>query len=584
MPSGRGTVVCFGAPTPAGEVVIRKERNVKRWASMLAAMALVAAACGSSSSTGPVGPKTGGTLTVALDGDMQYADPSLVSDANSLYVANQVVEGLVGLEPGTTSVIVPVLAAALPTVSTDGLTYTFKLRSGVKFHDGTDLNAKAVQFNYDRWRNFQAGDLQKSAFYYATVFGGFGQASNVASMQTPDASTVVFRLSKPQSNFLITQTVVAFGIQSPAAIQANDGNDPKLAKNAYALGTNGRGKAMVGTGPFMFAGWKAGDHVTLVRNPNYWNTSSRAYLDQVVFRPFATPAKELSALQAGSVDLAETLVPNGVKTIRGDSGYTVFDRGMGCNLTMLGMNDLNVAGATPNALSNQGVRQAIAAALNKASYINGYYAGLASVADNWVPSGTQYYTREYLPGYDITSARGYLALSGNSHPGPTFDLWYPTGAPESVLPDPKGLALSIAADLTEAGFTINVKTEAYSPNYLADAASGKMPLFLQSQSCHWAGVDDFLYTSFFGYRNAAPPTEFNYKNDVLNALMLQALSDPNPAMAKADWVSAQNMVEADMPTVPLLTSKLPAGAKKYVMGFVGAGNRTEILNTVWLNK
>jgi hypothetical protein len=66
--------------------------------------------------------------------------------------------------------------------------------------------------------------------------------------------------------------------------------------------------------------------------------------------------------------------------------------------------------------------------------------------------------------------------------------------------------------------------------------------------------------------------------------MLQALGDPNPAAAKIDWQGAQNLVAAGMPTVPILTSKLPAGAKKYVMGFVGAGNRTEILNTVWLNK
>jgi len=111
------------------------------------------------------------------------------------------------------------------------------------------------------------------------------------------------------------------------------------------------------------------------------------------------------------------------------------------------------AGATANALSSLGVRQAVASALNKAAYINGYYAGLASVADNWLPAGTQYYTRGYLPGYDVTSARGYLSQSGNSNPGPTLDLWYPTGVPESLMPDPKGLALSIAADLTDAGFT-----------------------------------------------------------------------------------------------------------------------------------
>src|ERR1035437_2252817 len=108
---------------------------------MLAVLALVAVACGSSSATGQrAGPKSGGTLTVALDGDMKYADPSFVNDSRSIYVADQVVEGLVGLEPGTISTVIPVLASALPTVSPDGLTITFKLRSRIKLHDGTDFN------------------------------------------------------------------------------------------------------------------------------------------------------------------------------------------------------------------------------------------------------------------------------------------------------------------------------------------------------------------------------------------------------------------------------------------------------------
>jgi ABC-type transport system substrate-binding protein len=77
---------------------------------------------------------------------------------------------------------------------------------------------------------------------------------------------------------------------------------------------------------------------------------------------------------------------------------------------------------------------------------------------------------------------------------------------------------------------------------------------------------------------------FSYANDALNARMVQALSDTSDAKAKADWQTAQDMIRADMPTVPLLTSKLPAGGRAYVKGFVGAGNQTEILSSVWLDK
>ena len=145
-------------------------------------------------------------MVVALDGDMVLADPSLVSDGNSLYVEAQVVQGLVGLQPGTISTVIPVLASALPTVSSDGLTYTFKLRTGVKFHDGTDFNADAVVYNYNRWQAYPKGDLQDNAYYYGAVFGGFGTASNIASVAAPDESTVVITLKTPQSNFLLAST------------------------------------------------------------------------------------------------------------------------------------------------------------------------------------------------------------------------------------------------------------------------------------------------------------------------------------------------------------------------------------------
>ncbi|HEX7491232.1 MAG TPA: ABC transporter substrate-binding protein [Candidatus Limnocylindrales bacterium] len=554
---------------------------MKRWATVLAITALIVAACGESGTTAPAGPNSGGTLTVALDRDIQYADPSLTSDSSSLYVAGQVVEGLVGLAPGSMSQIVPVLAASLPSVSADGKTYTFKLRPGIKFHDGTDFNAKAVKFNYERWRNFPAGDLQKADSYYSLVFGAFGASSNLVQIDTPDDTTVVFHLQQAQSNFLISQTVVAFGIQSPTAIAANDGNNSKLTANAYALGSKGQGKAMVGTGPFMFSEWKAGDHVTLVRNPQYWNPITSAHLDTLIFKPFSDAAAKLKALQSGSVDVIETLEAASVGIVSKDSNLMVLDRGGGSNFTQIGMNNFDTVNGQPNLLSNKGVRFAIAAAIDKPSYISGFYSGEAVVADSWMPAGSQYYKREYLPTHNLSASRGYLAGAGVPSSGLALDFYYPTGAPVSLFPDPKGLAQAMAVNLEAAGFVINLKSEAYA-TYLADAAAGKLQMWLQSESCRWAGPDDFLYAPFH-YAGGLPLTMYDYKNDALDTFMNTARQADDKS-AETSWKKSQDLLAADMPTVPLMDVKLPAAARKYVMGFVGSGVHSEGFGSVWLNK
>jgi peptide/nickel transport system substrate-binding protein len=559
---------------------------VKRVVCLLAVAALVAGACSSSSSSPlahPAGLKLGGTLTVAVSNDFTYADPALVSDASSMYVANQVVEGLVGLQAGSMSTVVPVLAAALPTVGDAGLTYTFKLRSGVKFQDGTPFDAAAVKANFERWNSFPKGDLEDAAVYFGTVFGGFGDASNLASVAAPDGGTVVLTLRHPQSNLLIALANPAFGIQSPDAIAANDGNDTSLAKNAYALGQGGEGKAMVGTGPFILSEWVPGDHVKLVRNPDYWGSTTEPYLDAVVFRLFADGASELQALQSGAVDMIQSVDPVSLAQITGSAHLRVLARGQSCEVTQLAMNDADTVNGAANLLADKNVRLAIASALNRPAYVAAIYSGAAAVADNWVPEGSLYYKPENLPGYDITRSKGYLTQAGLASAKPTVDLWFPTGGSPAPVPDPKSLATSVANDLQVIGFTVNLKSEAMD-KFLADAAAGSFGMWISTTPCMWASADYFLDTAFFHYVNDAPGPEFGYANDDLNATMAAALQATDGGTVKAGWEKAQDLVAADMPTVPLLNARPPAASRDYVMGFVAAGSEVEVLSTVWLDK
>lgn len=579
----------------------------KRLGALLALAGLVFSACGAGTSPSPSAPaatspgasspsaataspsaaiKEGGTLVVGLDGDMVFADPAIISDSNSSYVALQVVEGLVGLKPGTVSDVIPVLAASLPQVSADGKTYTFTLRTGVKFQDGTDFNADAVKYNYDRWKNFPKGDLQDNAYYYGAVFGGFGADSNVVSVDAPNETTVVFTLKQPQSNFLLSQTIQPFAIQSPAALKAGNADSTPLANNKYAQGQLGQGKDMVGTGPFMFKEWVPNDHITIVKNPTYWNPAGAAHLDTVVFKPFADQTSKLQALQSGGIDLAQTVSPNDLATIKSNTKLTVIDRGQSCNAAQISMNqDGSVKGADSPAqhklLANKDIRMAIAYAVNKQSYIDAFYGGLAKPADNWMPPSTQYYKAENLPTYDPGKAKALIAQSGEKDL--TIDLYYPSDVVRPYMPDPKGLAQAIAQDLTAVGFTINLKSEGWRTGYLADEEVGKFPMWILGWTCDWAGADNFLYTAFFHLTGNTQP-EFGYINQELNSAMLAALAATTDADAQTQWQKAQDILAADMPTVPLVNSTPPGAMQAYVKGFQGAGNLTEAFNTVWLDK
>jgi len=530
--------------------------------------------------------KPGGTLVVAIPGDIKRTDSALVDDSNSSYVFQNVMESLVGLKPGTTSVVQDLLAES-HTVSADGLTYTFKLRSGVKFHDGTDFNADAVVYNYNRWLNFPK-DLQDYSYYAGAVFGGYGADSNIASVTATDASTVTIVLKKPNSSFLISQTLPQFGIASPTALKAGkaDNTETDISKVTYAQGGN---PALVGTGPFMWSKWTKGAEVDIIKNPNYWNKDGAAILDKVVFKPIADETAILNGLQAGDIDLAQKVSPVDTATLKADSKFTVIDRGQSCNLFHLGINQ-DYSGHTPapangsKILDNLKVRQAVMYAIDRQSLIDTFYAGQAVLADNWMPPATTDFKAEHLPTYDPQKAKDLLAASGIPASDLVIDFWYPSDVTRPYLPDPKGIFEAISTNLEAVGFKVNAHTETWSPTYLDNEYAGKYEMWEIGWTCDWAGPDNFLKTALFGYVSGKPSTEFAYKNDELNKTMNDALAATDDATAKTLWEKAQDLIAADLPSIPIVNSTPPAVEQSYVQGFVGAGNLTEFLNTVWINK
>jgi peptide/nickel transport system substrate-binding protein len=517
--------------------------------------------------------KEGGTLVVAIPGDIKRTDPALIDDSNTSYVMQNVMEGLVRLKPGTTGEVEPSLAESW-TISADGLTYTFKLRTGIKFHDGTDFNADAVKYNYDRWNTLPT-DLQKYSYYIGAVFGGYAADSNVASTAAPDATTFVLTLKRPSSSFLMAQTLAPFTISSPKALVDGQADNAQtdVTKIPYAQGGP---PAMVGTGPYKFDSWSLGDNVTVSKNADYWDTANAGHVDKIVFKPIAEEAQRVNGLAAGEIDIAQTVAPIDIQTIQANAELQVIDRGKSCNLAHLAMNEKY------QPVDNPKIREAIAYAVNKQALIDAFYAGQAVVADNWMPPDTQYYKALGLPTYDPQKAKDLIAESGVTDL--SIDFWYPSDVTRPYMPDPKGIFEAISRDLEAVGFTVNANTATWSPDYLDAEYAGDYEMWLIGWTCDWAGPDNFLKTAFFGYVDGAPSTEFDYKNDELDQTMNDALAATDEATAKTLWEKAQDLIRADIPTVPLVNSTPPAAARADVKGFVGSGALNEYLASVWLDR
>jgi peptide/nickel transport system substrate-binding protein len=518
-------------------------------------------------------PKEGGTLVIAIPGDLNRTDPSLIDDANSSYVLQQVMEGLVTLKPGSGSEIVGQLADSW-TVSDDGLTYTFKLKTGIKFHDGTDFNAAAVKTNFDRWLSIPKTYVDLGYTYYIdTVITG-----KIVETTAPDPTTFTLKLNAPNSAFLVTMTLTPFTISSPKALTDGDASAPDFKNNKYAQGGP---PAAVGTGPFMFKEWVPGDHVTLTKNPDYWNKAAGGpYLDSLTFKPIADTTATLNALQAGDVDISQTLAPVDVPTAQADTKLQYFDRGSACNVGVLAMNQKF------KPFDNPKIRQAVAYAINRQAIVDAFFGETGVVLKNWAPPGTIFANDLAVPEYDPDKAKALITESGVPAADLAFDFWYPSDVSRPYMPDPKGEFEAMQRDLEAVGFKPNPKTSPWRPDYLAAESRGDYPAFLIGWNCDWLGIDNFLYTAFFGYRGdpMGPNPEYAYKNDAMNDAMVKALASSDEATQQSEWSKAQDLILADMPSVPIVSGKTPSAGQTYVKGFTPSPTLLELFTNVWLDK
>src|SRR5262245_7147142 len=391
----------------------------------LLAFAFAAAGCGGSDDSS--GGGGGDTLVFGAEADPVVLDGALVSDGTSIRVLYQVYEGLTALKPGT-SEVVPSLATSWET-SKDGLTWTFHLREGVKFHDGTPFNADAVCFNFDRWYNFPAAFQNANVSYYWQYGfgGGFAKPAEGSpgpsdslykSCETVGDNTVKLHLNRPSSTVLSTLSLPALSIGSPTAMQKYGADEGSVDKDGLLRPTGTYGtKHPTGTGPFKFESWTRGDKLTLVRNDDYWGDEPK--LSKVIFKPISDNAARLQALQTGEIQGYDLVEPQDVDTINSGGVLQLLERPP-FNVGYIGFNQ-----AKPP-LDKLEVRQAIAHAINRQQVVDNFYGGRGEVATQFMPPEIFGYADDVQKyDYDPSKSKQLLQKAGLQTPV-KIDFWYPT--------------------------------------------------------------------------------------------------------------------------------------------------------------
>lgn len=474
-------------------------------------------------------------LVVGQIAEPAALDPHTVTAVNDFRILMNIYDGLVRYKSGTLEVE-PALAKSW-TISDDGLSYTFKLREGVKFHDGTDFNAEAVKFNFDRMLKDDHPYHDTGPFPLSFFF------SSIADVTAVDASTVKFTLSEPFAPFLSNLAYPTGLIVSPAAVE-------KYGKDF--------GRHPSGTGPFMFNDWVSNASVTLERNPDYWDGA--APLEAVIYRPITDANTRVAEMLSGGLDLMVEVPPDNVGTFASDPAFTLYEQA-GPHLWFLILN------AKEGPFANKEVRQAVNYAVNKQALVDNVLQGTATVADGPTPPAFNWAHDDSLSPYpyDPDKARQMIKDAGFEGAEITF---YVTDGGSGML-DPVPMGTAIQADLEAVG--LKVKIETYEWNTFLGKVNPGIEGKADMAEMAWMTNDpDTL--PFLALRTEAFPDKggFNsgyYSNPEVDALLEKARTSTDQAERATLYKQMQQIVVDDAPWLFVANWKQNAVASARVKDF-----------------
>jgi peptide/nickel transport system substrate-binding protein len=526
---------------------------------MVVAIAILAVAslvfvAGCGKSTGEPKAKKGGVLVFARSGDAVGLDPAREDDGESFYIADNVYETLVEFKPGTTDVM-PGLALSW-TASADGLEYTFKLRKGVKFHDGTPFNADAVVYSLSRQFKQDHPDFGNGPWKY---WGYMDMDNIIQDVVAVDASTVKITLKKPEAPFIANLAMNFSAIVSPTAAK-------KYGKD---FSSN-----PVGTGAFKFVSWVKDDNIVLERYTGYWGDKS--YLDRVIFKVIPDATARYLALKKGEVDIIDFPNPSDIAAIESDATLKTIKQA-GLNVGYLAMN------TQKKPFTDKRVRQALNYAVNKAEILEAVYGPLGVSAKNPMPPDMWGYNNsieEY--GYDPAKAKALLAEAGYPK-GFKTTLWaMPVSRPYN--PNGRRMAEILQAQMKAVGITAEIVSYEWG-TYLDKTDHGEHDMCLLGWTGDNGDPDNFLWVLLSAPSTEVPASNVAFwKNDEFTALIKEAKETADQAKRTDLYLKAQVIFHEEAPWVTMAHSMVVEPMKKTVEGFVLYPTGKRYFAPVWLNQ
>ena len=498
----------------------------------------------------------GGVYRRPLGSDPATLDPARIRDIYGLSVAQQLFDGLVQFDQTLT--IAPALAQFWK-ASRDGLTWTFTLRKGVKFHHGREMTAEDVV--YSLTRILDPAVKSGSADLFASIKGAQefreGKAKQVSGLTVLDRYTV---------QVVLTEALVPF--VSVLAV----GHAKIVPKEVVEQQGEAFGAHPIGTGPFKFLRWERAKEIVLVANPDYFDGPPK--LSRVLYRIF--PGEEFDAMyeQFERGNLEDTPVPTqGYRRVL-TTAHSVYVKRPMFSVRFYGLN------TRIKPLDDRRVRQALIFAIDREALVAEVYRDRYILARGILPPGMMSFdpnVKGYV--YDPRRARQLLAQAGypEGRGLPSIPIWSGVKL-EKLLQEHEQIKKYLAA----VGIQAEFHYETNWPSFSAMLAQGKFPIFLYAWSADVPHPDNFLFKLFY---SRSPRNFTGYSNPVVDDLLLQAKRERDLQRQTDLYRQAEQVVLDDAPIIPVWHYAYERLFQPYVRSVEvnGLGDPYIPLRKIWLD-